>query len=193
MQEEKKVEQTQEEVEKTTGKQNQQETVKKEKKSKTKDKIEDLENEISELKDKLLRNAAELDNFKKRMTQERINDRKYASKNLINDILNPLEQLNKIVHLDVDNAVLKNFLVGFKMINDQLYQVLESDGLRPIDALNKPFDPKVHYAVEKVEQKDQDKGVIIEVVQKGYMYKEQLLRPAMVKVNEWSDENGEDK
>jgi molecular chaperone GrpE len=97
----------------------------------------------------LLRNAAELENFKKRMTQERINDRKYASKNLIHDILNPLDQLNKIVHLPTDNELLKNFLIGFKMINDQIYQLLEADGLKEIDALEKPFDPKLHYAVEK--------------------------------------------
>ena len=140
-----------------------------------------------------MRNAAELENFKKRMTQERINDRKYASKNLINDVLNPLEQLNKIVHLSVDNDTLKNFLIGFKMINDQMYQILESDGLKAIDAVNQPFDPKLHYAVEKVEDKDKQKGLIIEVIQKGYMYKEQLLRPAMVKVNEWSEENGKDE
>jgi molecular chaperone GrpE len=166
---------------------------KKEKKSKQKDKIEVLEKEVLALKDKLLRNAAELENFKKRMTQERINDRKYASKNLIGDILNPLEQLNKIVHLEVDNDMLKNFLIGFKMINDQLFQVLQTDGLKEIEALNKPFDPKMHYAVEKVELKEQPNGINVEVIQKGYTYKEQLLRPAMVKVNEWSEENGENE
>ncbi|MFU8793083.1 MAG: nucleotide exchange factor GrpE, partial [Acholeplasmataceae bacterium] len=171
----------------------QEETTKKEKKNKSKEKIEALEQEVLELKDRLLRNAAELENFKKRMTQERINDRKYASKNLINDVLNPLEQLNKIVNLSVDNDTLKNFLIGFKMINDQLYQILESDGLKAIEALNQPFDPKLHYAVDKVVDKDKAKGLVIEVIQKGYTYKEQLLRPAMVKVNEWSEENGKDE
>ncbi|MFH0767801.1 MAG: nucleotide exchange factor GrpE [Bacillota bacterium] len=166
---------------------------KKERRNKYKEQIEQLEQEIKNYKDKLLRNAAELENFKKRMHQERINDRKYASKNLIGDILNPLEQMNKVVNMKTDNDLLKNFLIGFKMINDQLYSMLEQDGLKEIDALHKPFDPKLHHALEQVSDLNQPNGINLEVVQKGYTYKEQILRPAMVKVNEWSEENGKDK
>jgi molecular chaperone GrpE len=166
---------------------------KKEKKNKHKEQLENLENEINQLKDKLLRNAAELENFKKRMNQERINDRKYASKTLISDILNPLDQLNKVVNMPTDNEALKNFLIGFKMINDQFYNILFQDGLKEIEALNQMFDPKVHYAIEKTSDKEKPNGINLEVIQKGYTYKEQLLRPAMVKVNEWSDENGKDE
>lgn len=166
---------------------------KKEKKNKHKEQVEALEQEIKSLKDKLLRNAAELENFKKRMIQERINDRKYASKNLIGDVLIPLEQMNKAVNMKTDNDLLKNFLIGFKMINDQLYATLEQDGLKEIEALGKPFDPKYHHAIEKVSNPDQPNGINLEVSQKGYTYKEQILRPAMVIVNEWSEENGKDE
>jgi molecular chaperone GrpE len=166
---------------------------KKERKNKHKEQVEALESEIKELKDKLLRNAAELDNFKKRMTQERINDRKFASKNLINDILTPLEQLDKVVNMQTEQELLKNFLIGFKMINDQFYNVLSQDGLKEIDALNKPFDPNYHYALEKLSVKDKPNGINLEVIQKGYLYKDQILRPAMVKVNEWSEENGKNE
>lgn len=166
---------------------------KKERKNKHKEQVEQLENEIKNFKDKLLRNAAELENFKKRMNQERINDRKYASKNLIADILNPLEQMNMVVNMKTDNDILKNYLIGFKMINDQFYSILEQDGLKEIDALNKPFDPKLHHAIEKISDVDQPNGINLEVVLKGYTYKEQILRPAMVKVNEWSEENGKTK
>jgi len=166
---------------------------KKEKKNKHKEQIEQLEFEVKSYRDKLLRNAAELENFKKRMNQERINDRKYASKNLIADILNPLEQMNQVVNMNTDNDLLRNFLIGFKMINDQFYSILEQDGLKEIDALNKPFDPKLHHAIENVSHLDQPNGVNLVVVSKGYTYKEQILRPAMVKVNEWSEENGKDK
>jgi molecular chaperone GrpE len=169
------------------------EPTKKEKKNKYKEKIENLEQEVAQLKDKLLRNAAELENFKKRITQERINDRKFASKNLVYDILEPLDQLNMIINMETDNDVLKNFLYGFKMLNDRFYEVLKSDGLKEIDALNKQFDPKYHHAIEKVSDESKPNGINLQVVQKGYMYKEQLLRPAMVKINEWSDENGENK
>ncbi len=163
------------------------ETSKKEKRNKHKEQVDALELEIKELKDKLLRNAAELENFKKRIQQERINDRKYASKNLILEVLNPLDQLDRIVNMKTDNDLLKNFLIGFKMINDQLFNVLNQDGVKEIEALGKPFDPNLCHAIEKVEIKEKENGIIIEVVQKGYTYKEQLLRPAMVKVNEWSE------
>ena len=69
---------------------------KKERKNKHKEQVEKLENEVKSYKDKLLRNAAELENFKKRMIQERIIDRKYASKNLVGDILIPLEQMKRL-------------------------------------------------------------------------------------------------
>lgn len=169
------------------------ETTKKEKKNKHKEKIENLEQEVSQLKDKLLRNAAELENFKKRMILEKINDRKFASKNLVHDILEPLDQLNMIINMETEDPVLKNFLYGFKMLNTKFYEVLTNDGLKEIDALNKQFDPKYHYAIEKDSIEDKPNGINLEVIQKGYLYKEQLLRPAMVKVNEWSDENGKNK
>ena len=169
------------------------EETKKEKRNKHKEHVEALEQEIKNLNDKLLRNAAELENFKKRIQAERIQDRKYASKNLINDLLTPLDQLDRIVNLSTDNELLKNFLIGFKMVNDQLFNVLISDGMKEIEAMNKPFDPNIHHAIEKVSLKDKDNGIVIEVIQKGYIYKEQLLRPAMVKVNEWSEENGKDE
>jgi molecular chaperone GrpE len=169
------------------------EASKKERRNKHKEQVDALESEINALKDKLLRNAAELENFKKRMHQERIQDRKYASKNLIADILNPLDQLDRIVQMKTDNELLKNFLIGFKMINDQLFNVLQTDGVKEIEALGKSFDPNVHHAIEKIENKEKENGIVLEVVQKGYTYKDQLLRPAMVKVNEWSEENGKDK
>lgn len=163
------------------------------KKEKKKDKVTKLEEEVKDLKDQLLRNAAELENFKKRMMQERINDRKYASTNLLHDLLTPLDQFDKVVNMETDNDLLKNFLIGFKMINDQFMNVLESEGVKEIEALNQMFDPKVHHAVEKTSDKEKDNGIVLEVLQKGYMYKERILRPSMVKVNEWSEENGEDK
>jgi molecular chaperone GrpE len=166
---------------------------KKERKNKYKEQIEKLEEQIAELKDKYLRSIAEQENIKKRIHTERLQERKYASKNLVGDMLNPLDQMNKIVSMKTDNELLKNFLIGFKMVNDQFYSVLEKEGVKEIDALNKPFDPNYHYALEKVSNKDLPNGINLEVIQKGYTYKDQLLRPAMVKINEWSDENGKDE
>ena len=103
----------------------------------------------------------------------------------------PLDQLKKVVNVEVDDDKLKNYLIGFKMISNQIYQVLEDDGLKEIKALNEKFDPNYHYAVEKENNKEIEDGIITEVINIGYTYKERILRPAMVKVNEWSEENNE--
>lgn len=169
---------------------------KKKKKSpakKHKEEIAVLEEEIKSLKEKLLLEKAETENFKRRMTKELVNIRKYAAKDFIEQILVPLDSLNKVVSMDTDNEVLKNFLTGFQMINNQIISLLEAEGVTEIESLGKEFDPNLHYAVEKMSDLEKENGVILEVIQTGYKFKDQLIRPAMVKVNEWSDENGKDK
>jgi molecular chaperone GrpE len=163
------------------------------KKPTQKETIERLELEIASLKEQLLRAHAEFDNTKKRLEANRILDRKYASKYLVDQLITPLGQLDQIVNMKTEDPQLKNFLIGFSMIKEQIFKVLESDGLKEVDALNQVFNPNIHEAIEKVDDRSQPSGINIEVVSKGYMYKEQLLRPAMVKINEWSDENGENK
>src|SRR5690554_237170 len=160
--------------------------VKKTEKNKHEERINELADEVMTLNDKLLRNTAELENFKKRVQQERINERKYAYEPLLLDILEPIEQLSKVVNLEVEDPQLKNFLIGFKMISDQFVQVLKDNSVEEIDALNKPFDPRKHYAIEKTNDQTKENGINIEVIKKGYTYKDRILRPCLVKVNEWS-------
>lgn len=161
---------------------------KKTKKDKQKEEIANLKILLKEKEEQYLKSVADLQNYKKRINDERIKDRKYAATNLIHDLLLPLDQLKKVVEYEVEDQALKNYLIGFKMINDSIFQVLEEDGLKEIEALNKKFDPNFHHAIEKVNDKEIEDGIITEVVTKGYMYKERILRPAMVKVNEWSEE-----
>lgn len=161
---------------------------KKTKKDKQKEEIANLKILLKEKEEQYLKSVADLQNYKKRINDERIKDRKYAATNLIHDLLLPLDQLKKVVEYEVEDQALKNYLIGFKMINDSIFQVLEEDGLKEIEALNKKFDPNFHHAIEKINDKEIEDGIITEVVTKGYMYKERILRPAMVKVNEWSEE-----
>ena len=161
---------------------------KKNKKDKQKEEIANLKILLKEKEEQYLKSVADLQNYKKRINDERIKDRKYAATNLIHDLLLPLDQLKKVVEYEVEDQALKNYLIGFKMINDSIFQVLEEDGLKEIEALNKKFDPNFHHAIEKINDKEIEDGIITEVVTKGYMYKERILRPAMVKVNEWSEE-----
>jgi len=157
---------------------------KKEKKNKHKEKIEALEQVNAELKDKLLRNAAELENFKRRTNEERIKERKYASCDLVSDLVSILANLDKCVNMETDEPMLKNFLIGFKMINNQLFDRLYQDGLEEIKVeKGMAFDPNVHHAIETTEVEGVESNIITEVVQKGYKYKDRVIKPAMVKVN----------
>src|SRR5690606_10952247 len=109
------------------------------------------------------------------------------------ELLVPYEQFDKIVEFPTDNDLLKNFLIGFKMIKDQFEQVLEKEGIKEIKALGEAFDANLHHAIEKVNDDQKADGVVVEVLQKGYYFKDKILRPAMVKVNEWRKDNGKDE
>lgn len=160
-------------------------TVKKESKSKYKEENIKLKEQIDELKNDLLRNRADLENFKKHTREEMIKDRKYASLNLVSDLIVPLEYLTKACEYQSSNQEVNSFLIGFKMIAGQLTDVLVNDGLKVIN-VNKgdEFDPTIHHAVatEKVEEIEPNK--VLEIISKGYTYKERIIKPAMVKVSE---------
>ncbi|TVY12257.1 nucleotide exchange factor GrpE [Candidatus Phytoplasma pini] len=141
-----------------------------------------------------LKYQADLENFKKRIQKEQITALKYASMDLINDIIIPLEQFDKVLETNIeDNKLLQQFLSGFKMINQQVKDSLTKNGVKEIKALGEKFDPKFHYAVEKIADKEQPNGINVSVLQKGFFYKDLVLKPAMVKINEWSNKNNENK
>ena len=158
---------------------------KKEIKSKYIEENKKLTEEVAKLKDDLLRNRAELENFKRRMNEERIKERKYASADLVASIINPLEYLTKACDFQTESTELANFLIGFKMIAKQLTDVLEADGLSEIIvSVGCDFDPLVHHAMDKEKREDVLPNKVIEVLSKGYKYKDRIIKPAMVKVSE---------
>nr|WP_244611426.1 nucleotide exchange factor GrpE [Candidatus Phytoplasma sacchari] len=162
--------------------------------------IKDLKNSNDELKNNLmkinedlvhdrLKYSADLENFKKRIQREKDLEQKYASLNLIKDILVPFEQLEKVMEMNTDNDILKNFILGFQMIYQQIKKILEKNGVQEILSLGQEFNPEKHYAVEKISDRSKPNNTIVSVLQKGFLYKEMIIKPAMVKINEWSDED----
>lgn len=143
-----------------------------------------LEAEIASLQDRLLRNQAELQNFKRRMTEERIRDRVLANVELIRALLTPLDDFDRGLIGEVSNEQVKPHLKGFEMIRNSIFEVLKSQGLEEVEAAGRPFDPKLHQAVATEKNPDFEPGQVMEVYQKGYLYKDRLIRPAMVKVSE---------
>ena len=153
--------------------------------TKQKEEIIKLKKEMEDLKNALLLNRADLENFKKHQKDEAIKDRKYASLNLISDIIVPLEYLVRACEYQSSSQEMNNFLIGFKMIANQLMDVLINDGLKVIDCkIGDEFDPTIHHAVATEKCEEMETNKVIEVVSKGYLYKERIIKPAMVKVSE---------
>ena len=158
---------------------------KKESKIKYKEENIKLKEQIEELKNDLLRNRADLENFKKHTREEMIKDRKYASLNLVSELIVPLEFLTRACEFKTENQEMNNFLIGFRMIATQLTDVLVNDGLKVINVnIGDEFDPLIHHAVATEKSEEVEKNKVLEVISKGYTYKERIIKPAMVKVSE---------
>ncbi|MDO4376718.1 MAG: nucleotide exchange factor GrpE [bacterium] len=168
-------------------KKNEEKEVKKEKTADTTvSEIVTLNNKIKELEEKVLYKDAELLNYKKRKDLEVSNMLKYANSDIILEMLSVVDDLERAIKLDdniLDDEVSK-FLSGIKIIYSRLISILEKYEVKEIDALNKEFDPTYHQAVltEKVE--GVKPNIVVEVLQKGYMYKDKVIRHTMVKVSE---------
>lgn len=142
-----------------------------------------MSDEILYLKDQLLRNQAELENFKRRTNEERIRERKYAMQDFFTELISVIDTFDKVVSAKTDDEKLKKYLVGFVMINNNMKQILENYGVKKIECLNQTFDPAFHQAVEVVEVENTSPNIVVEVIADGYVYKDRVLRPAMVKVS----------
>lgn len=145
--------------------------------------IEELNSQIDLLKDQLLRNQAELENFKRRTNEERVKERKYAMQDFFTEIVDVIDVFDKAVSVKTEDEKLRKFLNGFSMVNLRLKQTLEGYGVTKIEALNKPFDPAYHQAIETIEVEGVEPNIVVEVVIEGYNYKDRILRPSMVKVS----------
>ncbi|MDR2822612.1 MAG: nucleotide exchange factor GrpE [Acholeplasmatales bacterium] len=156
--------------------------------------VEILKKIILEEKDKYLRALAESENVRKRYEIETISKKNLGIASFISEILDPLELLDRELRREVEDPTLKNYLIGFKMINDMLFKKMMDNGLLTIDEKDVLFDPLIHEALEKESDLSKKNGTVLEVLSKGYKYKSYLVKPAKVKVNEWEDkEDGKDK
>ena len=147
---------------------------------------ETLKIQLDETNDRLKRVAAEFDNYKKRNETEKSNMLKYANEDLAKSLLPILDNFERAIKLD-DNDLsdeVSKFLSGFKMIYGSFVNVLNNIEVKEIECDGLEFDPVYHQAVLTEKDETKPSGVILEVLQKGYMYKDRVLRTAMVKVNE---------
>ncbi|MDR1782410.1 MAG: nucleotide exchange factor GrpE [Bacilli bacterium] len=155
------------------------------------DEVASLEKELNDLKDlnKKLENDyfkayADAQNLSKRakIDAENMVNRKISS--VINEILPAIDNFERALNIKVDDDNLSNFLKGFEMIYQQLTTALANEGVKEIECVGLEFDPNLHQSIGSVNDENYDSNIVVEELQKGYIYKDKVIRPSLVKVNE---------
>lgn len=139
-----------------------------------------------ELKEKVLRITAEMQNIRRRSEIDLSNAYKYEGFDLVEKLLPIIDNFERAMNIKVEGT--EKFLDGFKMIYNNLIDILKNKGVEEIEALDKEFDPNIMNAVLTETNNEKENNIVLDVLQKGYMYKDKLIRPAMVKVNERESE-----
>lgn len=144
--------------------------------------VEALKEEKEVVYNRLIRLQAEYDNFKKRTQKEKEADRKYRAQDIVNDLLPVLDNFERALQVENTEAT-SSLIEGITMVYRQLQDALQSNGVETIETEGKEFDPNLHHAVMQVEDDTYESNQIVEELQKGYILKDRVIRPAMVKVN----------
>ena len=145
--------------------------------------VQEEVNELEELNQQYLRLAADFDNYKKRMTKERADSIAYGNEELIKEMLNILDNLQRALDHTEESDEAKPLIDGVKLVQKQFLNTLEKFGVQPIDASKgSEFDPMMHQAIEHVESDEIAPGLVLIEMLPGYTLKERLLRPALVVV-----------
>ncbi|XMB72580.1 nucleotide exchange factor GrpE [Mycoplasmatota bacterium WC30] len=160
------------------------EKVKKKKKDKPEDVILEIQEELAEIKDKYFRTLAETENFKKRINEDLKRERKYAGFSLANKLIDSIEVFNQALNMETNDPNLKNFLYGFRMIDDMILNALKEEGVSIIDTkVGDEFDPSKQQAMDKEYDSEKPENTVLKVVKKGYLFKDRILRPSTVIIN----------
>ncbi len=148
------------------------------------EKNNELEKKVEELENRYLRLQADFDNFRRRSRVEAEASEKYRAQKLIVDILPAVDNFERALVMEVDNEQATSLKQGMEMVYRSLVDALTKEGLLPIEAVGKEFDPHLHQAVMQGNDEKFGSNVVIEEFQKGYLLKDKVIRPSMVKVNQ---------
>ena len=157
---------------------------KEEKKVKKNKHLEELEEKVKLLEEETLRAKADLINYRKRKDDEVSNLLKYANADIIISLLGVIDNFERVINNKTDSEELNSYLEGFRLIYNQVKDILIANDVKEIDAIGKEFDPMFHQSISVRKDETKESGVVLEVYQKGYTYKDKVLRPAMVIINE---------
>ncbi|MGG1617322.1 nucleotide exchange factor GrpE [Paenibacillus sp. NRS-1782] len=138
--------------------------------------------EAEEHQQRFLRAQADFDNFRRRTLKEKEDLAKYASMKLVTELVPVLDNFERAL-ATAPQGEAESFTKGVEMIFRQFESVLQAEGVTAMNAVGQPFNPDFHQAIMQVEIEEHEEGIVVEEVQKGYMLKDKVLRPAMVKVS----------
>ena len=149
---------------------------------KRKPKKDKKDEQIEELKDKLTRQMAEFDNFRKRTEKEKSAMYEIGAKDIIEKILPVVDNFERGLGAVTEEQKEDSFVAGMEMIYKQIMTTLDSVGVKAIEAVGNEFDPDFHNAVMHVEDEEVGENIVVEEFQKGYTYRDTVVRHSMVKV-----------
>lgn len=149
-----------------------------------KEKNAELEKKLEEADNRYLRLQADFDNFRRRTRLESEAGEKYRAQKLIMDLLPAVDNFERALNTEVENEQAKALMQGMEMVYRSLLDALAKEGLQAIEAVGQEFDPHLHQAVMQGEDESFGSNIVIEEFQKGYMLKDKVIRPSMVKVNQ---------
>ena len=157
------------------------------------------EDEISNLKDKVARTFAEMENQRRRFEKEKDEAFEYGGFSFARETLNLLDNLERSKQtLESDETIkdkdtLKKLIEHIDIINKDMISIFKKNNIEPIKAINEKLDPNLHQAMMEVEDDTKDQGTIVQEIQKGFMMKDRLLRPSLVAVSKKKVEEKQDK
>lgn len=147
------------------------------------DELLSMKEQVEESENKYLKLYAEFENFKRRNRQETELNSKYKDQKFAENLLPVIDNLERALAIDGTDESFIALNKGVEMVYKNLVEILEKHDIKAIDALNQPFDPNFHQAV-MTEAADSESNIVIEEFQKGYILKDRVIRPTMVKVSE---------
>ncbi len=145
--------------------------------------LEEARIKLQESEDKVLRLAADFDNTKKRLEREREISLKYAEENVLKELLPGIDNIERAMDQGRESNSIENLLEGVELTRNGLLATLEKFGVKAIDSTGQPFDPNIHEALAMEETDAMEPNMVLREYQKGYLYKDRLLRPAKVIVS----------
>jgi molecular chaperone GrpE len=145
--------------------------------------LDETRQKFQESEEKVLRLAAEFENTKRRLEREREISLKYAEENILKELLPGIDNIERAMEQGQDSNSVENLLEGIELTRNGLLATLEKFGVKAIESIGEPFDPNIHEAVAMEETEEMEPNRVLKEFQKGYQYKDRLLRAAKVIVS----------